>query len=338
MKGNVEVLKYIWIFTAALLFTAGCRTYVGSDDVFVSDPPETVQKEDGLQIRRGVILELRDGKYVLTFAEKSLTRQREVTREYYCGRKYYYLSREHKNLRIDSYYPDNAAATFLVTGLALPLQILHDHWAIFISDWHYVGEYPPGWGYRIAYMPVIHLFLVPFLRPPYAYASSRYETEFDDTAPRRLSKETIRDRYIPVVAAGSSQGEVLISCDGKSIVRKISADGKIAFDIGDFPEIRPDGREIEISILHKPWNRRWIIRTPLLVTSKSLRDWNIFADSRYDYPSRCRALVALEPVLGEKRCREYLKLLLNGDLRVCTIPQAKVRIFGNDDERQTCGK
>jgi hypothetical protein len=307
---------FAWIFAFPLLFVVGCRTYVGSDDVYKTDPPEVLKKETGLELKRGVILEVKNGRYILTFAEKSVTEQREKTKTYYCGREYYYLHMDGYDPFLDPRCIESPFAKVVISVFVLPIILVHDGFCSWGFDWKLRGKYAPGIGYCIAYLPIVHLFCAPVLRPPYAYKKTKYDVEFDKKPTKKLTEETTYIRRISNFAFDSSQSEVLITCDGKSIKNNLSPDGKIEFDIADFPDAAIEDGILEFTILHTGWDQSWRIRTSSLADPEAISCWNILSGAKYDYASRFAALIRLEPVLGEKRCREYMQKLLAGELNI----------------------
>ena len=319
-----------FIFALPLILAAGCRTYVGSDDVFETTPPKTIKSEAGVGLRRGVVLEVKNGKYILTFAERSDLLSYEKTEKYYCGRKYYYLDRSNGNLYLDT-YDLNIVLAVIISPISTLAQWYYDGERAWEDDWKRRGEYAPGIGYCIAYLPVIHCLFTPFLRPPYAYSVPRYLVDYD-TQSTKLVMETTFRRFTPVFAPDSTCGEVKISLGGRTISRRLSTSGMLTFDIKDFTDASFNGKPVDFTVVHGNWGQRWYVRSTPFAKPSTLRDWNIFSDTRYDYPTRLKALIRLEQMLGQKCCCEYMFALLNGKQDFTPVLNAEVRISGNPAE------
>ncbi|MBQ9502402.1 MAG: hypothetical protein IJU70_09625 [Lentisphaeria bacterium] len=314
------------ILAALTLLLAGCRTYVGSTDLFETGPAvDDVAHAERERETFGLIWTMRGGTVTVRFGTEYDRRhvRKQVVRQ--IGREYFYLDKT-----------DNVIDTgpMLTNPLGIPFALIAWPFAVFADTmdllcgkpWHFHGGNRPGAGYLAAYSPPVSWFTAIALRPPYAYKTGKLLSEKDlwqDPA-EEIHETEIRQTFFAPDAAGS---EVRIEGERASIAGKMDASGAFTFTPAELQCTTVRGEPLEFRVRHSPSGRTWRVTTSPVIDPEELRDWNILADETLDPRSRTCALLRLRPVFGEDRVVELARRLLSGrPLDLPALPHGSIQI------------
>ena len=135
--------------------------------------------------------------------------------------------------------------------------------------------------------------------------------------------------YSPVIEPDHSSPFVNVTLENRTIRKKLSPDGWLMFSIADFDSGTIDRANVLTFKIHHPvWNKTWIMESPAFLSPTSIRDWNLFADKKYDCRTRMNALFRLKPFMGDDSFQILFKQFLNNkvDREQITAPEIKILV------------
>ncbi len=293
--GTPAVSAGLLTLALAAMLLCGCRTYLGYDNVVVTETTAERQHLSTQPVGMEAALDIRGTTCQLTFYDRQLDswENQEETRE--TGRSLFFQESKF-----------NPFLRLLSLPVSLPVAIVLDCQALSQKPDYRYREHEPDALTRLAYAPPVSWLLFPFIRPPYAgdVRDERVVTEFQPyDSPKRLA-QAIQPVQQPRWTLHTADRDLrLVWQDGPGATppsRIIPIrDGAVQFDLRELglESVRPP-RLLSFRLEFMPSGKTMVLSMPSLLTPEILRDWNEMAYPGYDFPFRFQALIRLKPFIS----------------------------------------